>query len=73
MATKELRELRHQYNDAYADYLHCVQALSEASRRGEVPPQQVLAAEDHAIHALNFTRVRLLQALRQHSERKNLN
>lgn len=72
MATKELRELRHRYKEAYTVYMHSVQELSEASRRGELPSQQVLFAEDHAIHTLNFTRVALLNALLKCS-RKDLN
>jgi hypothetical protein len=68
LATKELRELRHQYKEAYTVYMHSVQELSEASRRGELPSRQVLLAEDHAIHALNFTRVALLDGLRKHSQ-----
>jgi hypothetical protein len=72
VATKELRELRHRYKEAYTVYMHSVQELSEASRRGELPSQQVLFAEDHAIHALNFTRVALLNGLLKHSK-KDLN
>ncbi len=68
MATPQLRELRHQYKEAYTVYLHSVQRLSDASRRGELPSQPVLLAEDHAIHALNFARVALLDALVKHSK-----
>jgi hypothetical protein len=32
MATKELRELRHRYKEAYTKYMSCVQALSDASQ-----------------------------------------
>jgi len=68
VATKELQELRHQYKEAYTVYMQSVQELSEASRRGELPSQQVLLAEDHAIHALNFTRGALLDGLLKHSK-----
>lgn len=70
MATKALRELRHQYKEAYTVYMHSVQELSEASLRGELPSQQVLLAEEHAIHALNFARVALLDGLLKHCKGK---
>ncbi len=34
MATKELRELRHKFKVAYTSYMHCVQAISDASQNG---------------------------------------
>ena len=42
MATKELRELRHKYKAAYTDYMSCVQALSDASQKGDWPSADTL-------------------------------
>jgi hypothetical protein len=39
MATKELRELRHKYKAAYTSYMHCVQALSDATQAGVWRPR----------------------------------
>jgi len=67
MATKELRELRHRYKAAYTSYLHCVQALSDSSQRGEWPSADLLRLEEQALHELNFVRRSLLDALYAHS------
>ena len=64
MATKELRELCRNYRSAYTHYMHCVQELAEASKRGERPRDQVLATEDRAFNDLALAREALLAALR---------
>jgi hypothetical protein len=64
MATKELRELRHKYRAAYTNYMHGVQALSDASQRGECPAAEVLKLEEEAFHELSALREALLEALR---------
>jgi hypothetical protein len=71
MATKELRDLRHKYKAAYTNYMHCVQALSDASQAGTLPPGQVLKLEDEAIHELNSVRQALLDALYEHTIKRN--
>jgi len=45
MATGELQVLRHRYKAAYTAYMVSVQALSNSSRRGEYPSEDVLEAE----------------------------
>lgn len=67
MATKELRELRHKYKAAYTGYMHCVQALSEASQNGVWPAAAVLQLEEKALNELTFLRQALLDALYAHS------
>lgn len=68
MATKELRELRHRYKVAYTSYMQGVQALSDASQRGEWPNTEVLKLEEEAFHELSVLREALLEALREHSK-----
>ena len=63
MATKELRELRHQYKAAYTSYMQSVQALSDASQAGVWPAAEVLKAEERALNELTFVRRALLDAL----------
>ena len=63
MATQELRELRHKYKAAYTSYMHCVQALSDASHKGELPSAEVLRLEDEALKELTTLRRHLLDAL----------
>jgi hypothetical protein len=67
MATKELRELRHKYKAAYTNYMHCVQALSDASHAGVLPSAEVLKLEDAALNELTKLRQELLDALYAHS------
>ena len=71
MATKELRELRHKYKAAYTSYMHCVQALSDASQTGVVPSAAVLELEEKAFDELTVLRQALLDALRVHGVRAN--
>jgi hypothetical protein len=63
VATQELRELRHKYKAAYTSYMQCVQALSDASQKGEWPSAEVLRLEDQALNELTTLRRRLLDAL----------
>ena len=67
MATTELRELRHKYKAAYTGYLHCVQALSDASQHGQWPSAEVLRIEAQALQELNALRQALLDALYAHA------
>jgi hypothetical protein len=67
MATKELRELRSKYRTAYTAYMKGVQALSDASQKGEFPTNNVLRKEAEALNDLTFARQRLLDALLAHS------
>ena len=67
MATEELRELRHKYKAAYTSYMHCVQALSDATQKGEWPAAQVLRLEDQTLQELTSLRRRLLDALYAHN------
>jgi hypothetical protein len=71
MATKELRELRHKYKAAYTTYMHSVQALSDASQKGEWPAAEVLKLEEQALHDLTFLRQALLDALYAHASKKS--
>jgi len=71
MATKELRELRHKYKAAYTSYMHCVQALSDASQTGVVPSAEVLELEDKAFDELTVLRQALLDALQTHGVKAN--
>jgi len=71
MATKELRELRHKYKAAYTSYMHCVQALSDASQTGVVPSAAVLELEDKAFDELTVLRQALLDALQTHGVKAN--
>ena len=70
MATKELRELRHKYKEAYTAYMSCVSALSEASQHGVWPSAEVLVKEDRALQELNFVRQALLDALYAHTKKQ---
>jgi hypothetical protein len=63
MATPELRKLRHDYKAAYTNYMQCVQEFSDASQRGECPPDAVLAVEEKTLTDLAESRRALLQAL----------
>lgn len=67
MATKELRELRHRYKSAYTQYMSCVQALSDASTRGEWPPTDMVQREHATFAELAFVRHELLQKLKEHT------
>lgn len=67
MATNKLRELRHKYKTAYTSYMHCVQALSDASQAGVMPSAEVLRLEDAALNELTQLRRALLDALSAHS------
>ena len=69
MATKELHEIRHKYKAAYTTYMTCVQALSEASQKGEWPPGDVLTSEESAFSELAFLRQALLDALFAHTRK----
>jgi hypothetical protein len=71
MATKELRELRHKYKAAYTSYMHCVQALSDASQSGELPSPEVLELEEKALNELTTLRQDLLDALYAHGLKTN--
>ena len=66
MATKELRELRHQYKAAYTSYMQSVQALSDATQRGQWPASEVLLLEERGLKELTFLRQALLDALYAH-------
>jgi hypothetical protein len=63
MATKELRALRLRYKAAYTVYMNCVRELSDASQKGECPPDAVLAGEEKALTDLTASRRELLEAL----------
>lgn len=67
MATKELRDLRHKYKAAYTSYMHCVQALSDASQTGIWPSAEMLRLEEASLNELTFLRQALLDALYAHS------
>ena len=67
MATKDLRELRHKYKAAYTSYMHCVQALSDASQSGTWPSAEVLQLEEKSLNDLTTLRRDLLDALYAHS------
>jgi len=71
MATKELRELRHKYKAAYTSYMHCVQALSDASQTGVVPSAAVLELEEKAFDELTVLRQALLDALQTQGVKAN--
>lgn len=66
MATKELRVLRHRYKAADTSYMHCVQAVSDASEKGQWPTE-IVKLEADALHELNTTRQALLDALYAHA------
>lgn len=68
VATIELRQLRHKYKAAYTSYMQSVQALSDASQKGEWPAADVLATDRKAFNDLAFVRQLLLDAL---SERRH--
>ena len=67
MATKELRELRHNYKAAYTSYMHSVQALSDASQDGVWPTAEVLRLEEQALNDL--THARQARAAQRHRAR----
>ena len=67
MATKELRDLRHKYKAAFTTYMHCVQALSDASQTGVMPTPEVMKLEEAALNELTQLRQALLDALYAHS------
>ena len=52
MVAKELQKLCHQYRTAFTDYLFWVHELSDASQRGELPPDSALAGERRAFDLL---------------------
>ena len=58
-----LRELRQRYQAAYEAYQSCVQALAEIERKGEMPSEELLTKESHALHELNEARDRYRDAL----------
>ena len=68
MATKELRDLRHKYKAAYTTYMQCVQAISDASERGEWPPEATVETEHAAFSELALVRHELLEKLREHGK-----
>jgi hypothetical protein len=70
MATQGLRELRHQYKAAYTSYMHCVQALSDASHLGVWPTPEVLELEEQSLKELTDCRQALLDALHAHTQKK---
>lgn len=63
MATNELQVLRHRYKAAYTAYMVSVQALSDASQKGEWPSDEVLTTEEKAFNELSLLRKALLGAL----------
>ena len=67
MATKRLRELRHEYKAAYTSYMQCVQALSDASQAGVLPSPEVLKLEEKTFAELTTLRQALLDALHAHN------
>ena len=67
MATKERRELRHKYKAAYTSYMHCVQALSDASQKGEWLTAELVTLEENAFNELSSLRQALLDALYAHA------
>lgn len=71
MATRELRELRHQYKTAYTSYMQCVQALSDAAQKGVWPSAEVLTLEEQTINELRSLRKALLGALHEHTLKKS--
>ena len=71
MATKELRELRHNYKAAYTSYMHSVQALSDASQDGVWPTAEVLRLEEQALNDLTHARQALLDALHSHTHKRS--
>jgi len=69
LPSNELRELRHRYKVAYTNYMQSVQALSDASQRGEWPDAEVLMLEEETLSELNVVRDALLAALREYCKR----
>jgi hypothetical protein len=67
MATNELKELRRKYKAAYTSYVHCVQALSDASQNGVWPSAEILKLEEDGLNQLTFLRQALLDALYAHA------
>jgi hypothetical protein len=63
-ATEEkLRELRQRYQAAYTAYQSCVDALTDASFRGERPPAELMEKEAKALRELNEARAAYRDAL----------
>lgn len=58
-----LRELRARYQTAYESYQSCVHALAEVERKGEIPSEELLAKESHALRERNEARNRYRDAL----------
>jgi hypothetical protein len=71
MATKELRELRHKYKEAYTAYINCVQMISVASEQGTWPPKDDEKREEKAFHQLVLARQTLLDALFAHHRERS--
>jgi hypothetical protein len=71
MATKELRELRHKFKEAYTSYMSSVQALSDASANGVWPSPEVLGKEERAHNELSFARQALLDPLYAHKKNQD--
>lgn len=71
MATKELRERRHNYKAAYTKYMLCVQAISDASERGQWPDARTIEGEHAAFTELALMRHELLEALKEYGLRGN--
>jgi hypothetical protein len=69
MATKELRDLRHKYKEAYTTYMSSVQALSDASQNGVWPEDAALGKEERAFNELTLMRQALLDALQAHTKK----
>jgi hypothetical protein len=70
MATKELRELRYEYEAAYKTYMSSVQSLSDASERGEWPKAEVMKQESVAFTDLALIRHALLEELQEYTRAK---
>ena len=70
MATGDFHELRHGYTTAYATYVSCVQALSDASKNGAWPSVEVAELEAQAFDDLTVLRQALLDAMHTQSSRQ---
>ena len=60
MATKELRELRHKYKAAYTTYMSCVQALADATERGEWAKYSNDRARERRVYRSGANTVRVI-------------
>ena len=67
MATDELQRLRLAYTAAYEAYKSSVQAISDASQRGEWPSAAILSTEQEALNDLNNARADLMHAMFAHA------